>query len=320
MEKIVQTILHPLKKIMGSRFLPHEVLVLKHRLYEFLGRRPTVVYTMGKVGSSTVFHSFQKQYNFPLIYHVHHLSDESFQRTMEKYRNNNLDISGKVNLFTLIKGSSSHMSASQILRRSEIKDSSRKWNIITMVRDPFSTYLSHIFQNPQIFRPFLLNDDGILDKDKVQRHIYDIFTNPSPEKDFITEWFDQEFFGFTGVDIYQYPFDPQKGYSIIREKKFNIAIMSLETLDENLPIVFKKFSGSDKDISIKKKNVRNKNDKSGFYKSLKQNISVPREGLKEFYSTKYANHFFSEEFRNQMINRWTENEKDKRPLSGYAEN
>ncbi|WP_171032775.1 putative capsular polysaccharide synthesis family protein [Fodinibius saliphilus] len=288
--------------------MPHQFLYLKHRLFEFFGREPIIVYTMGKVGSSTVFHTFQKQYYLPLVYHVHHLTDRSYQRAVDRYQKNNLPISPKINLITFFKGNSSHMSASCILKKDQIINSNRKWNVITLVRDPFSTYLSHIFQNPQIIRPFLLDDDGILVKEKVEDHIEKVFSGPNPEKDFITNWFDEEFLKVTGIDIYEYPFDHEKGYVLIEGEQFNIAIIALESLDSNLAPVFKQLFKSNKDVSIERKNIRSKNDKSGFYKLLKQNIRVSREGLKEFYSTKYAKHFFSEEFRNKMINRWSKNE------------
>jgi len=302
---VLNFFLKPLKKILSLRLLPHNMLNLKHRLFEFLGREPIIVYTMGKVGSATVFHAFHEQYFFPLTYHVHHLTSKAFQNAVKKYNESGLQISDKINLTTLIKGNSSHMSASQILMNPKVINTRRNWNIITLVRDPFSTYLSHIFQNPQIRRPFLLDENGMLNKEKVERHIDEIFTKPHPEKDFISNWFDNEFYKFTGVDLYQYPFNPEKGYAIIHEKRFKIAVIALESLDKNLPLIFKEFTNSSEEISIEKKNIRTRDDKSGFYQELKNNIKVPRDGLEKFYSTKYARYFFTTEYREQMINKWS---------------
>ncbi|MDZ7693113.1 MAG: putative capsular polysaccharide synthesis family protein [Balneolaceae bacterium] len=260
---------------------------------------------MGKVGSTTVFRAFQEQHFFPLTYHVHHLTSESLKNTVERYQGKDLKIKGKVSLVNLLKGSSSHLSASFILRQAYSSESQGKWKIVTLVRDPFSTYLSHIFQNPQLTRPFLLGEDGLLDQNKVESHINDIFSRFKPEKDYISNWFEKEFLKFTGVNLYEHPFNAKKGYSIISDQGFEIAIMSLELLDRNLPIVIKKFINGSKEISVKKMNVRTKNDHADLYKNLKNKITVSREGLRKFYSTKYAKHFFTDEFRERMIERWS---------------
>jgi hypothetical protein len=292
------------KKILLKKLLPQNVLYLKHRMLETLGREPVIVYTMGKVGSSTVFHAFQKQHFFSLVYHVHHLTDEAYQSAVKRYEKNDLNLSGKVSLLTLMKGNSQHMSASQILKRPPVVNSKRKWNVITLVRDPFSTFLSHLFQNPKLTRPFLLGRDGLLDKNKVERYISKTFLNFKTGEDFISNWFDREFLKFTGIDLYQHPFDAEVGYSIIQEERFNIVVVSLQSLDRNLPVIIKKITNSNQEIPLKRRNVRAKNDKTGFYRFLKSEIRVPREGLEKFYSTKYARHFFTAEFRNSMINKW----------------
>lgn len=300
-------ILRFLKKVANIRILPRRALLLRHKILASLGRKPILIYTMGKVGSTTVFHAFRKQYLFPLIYHVHHLTSESLKKTKQRYTEANQKIDGKVSLRDFQKGTSSHLSGSIILRKTYSERNQGKWNIVTLVRDPFSTYLSHLFQNPQISRPYLLGNDGSIDKQKVEGFINSIFTDFKPEKDYISNWFDREFLGFTGVDLYSYPFDNAKGYSIIHEKKFNIAVLRLETLNENLPKVVNEFVPGSSNITIEKKNVSGKDDSKDLYNKIKNEIRVSREGLEKFYSTKFAKHFFSEEHRSMMIKKWSGN-------------
>lgn len=292
-------------KILNAGFLPHNFLLLRHKLLEILGRDPILIYTMGKVGSTTVYHTFQQLFIWPLVYHVHHLTPEILEFMVSKYEKNELTVTGKISLRNLQRGSSRHLSASHILRKVYSEETNKKWNIVTLVRDPFSTYLSHIFQNPQISRKSLLDEKGKIDRKKVEGHVHKTFSGFNPNKDYISNWFDREFLKFTGVDLYQYPFNAEKGCTFISDEKFNIAVISLETLDENLPEVIREFVPGSNITSVEKKNVRNRDDQATFYNDLKKELAVPREGLEKMYSTKYAKHFFTKEFRIRKINKWS---------------
>jgi len=296
-----------LKKIANKKILPADLLYYRHKLLSGIGQIPILVYTMGKVGSSTVYYTLLNHNVSQLIYHIHFLSDFYLERMTVKYNEDKKDSLARLSLNQFIKGSTDHMTASNMLKKVLESGNRSKWKIITLVRDPVATFLSHIFQNPRTHRPFLLNEKGELDKKKVDAYIYEYFIQFDSEEDFISNWFDREFYSFTGIDIYGYPFDPSIGFTIIREEHFDIAVIALNNLESNLQRVISELIPENKnvkDISVFKKNIRENQDDTGFYKKLKNSIIVPTDGLKKVYSTRFATHFFSNEFRAEMIEKW----------------
>lgn len=298
-----------LKKLANKRLLPTATLYYRHKFLASLGQATILVYTMGKVGSSTVYYTLQKNKVSQLVYHVHFLSDAYLERMSAKYdqSGSGKDVPDKLSVNQLLKGSTDHMTASYTLKSVLESGAVNRWKIITLVRDPVATFFSHIFQNPKTHRPYLLGEDGKLDKNKVESYISDYFVHFDPDNDFISGWFDREFYDFTGTDVYQHPFDPLTGYNIIREGKFDIAIIALEELDNSLNHVIGELAGSTNNpnnFNVIKKNIRENQDETGLYTNLKNSIIIPKVGLKHVYSTKYATHFFSSEFRDKMIEKW----------------
>ena len=296
-----------IKKFLHKRILPSGILYYRHRLLAGLGHTPILVYTMGKVGSSTVYHTLRKHKISRLVYHIHFLTDSYLEKISKTYNNGNARISDDINIHQLLRGNIDHISSSYILKKVCKPEPKKKWKIITLVRDPVATFFSHIFQNPATHRPELLGPDGLLDIKRVNTYVWDHYNHFNPREDYISNWFDKEFYEFTGVDLYDYDYETEAGYQIIQNDRFDIAVLSLESLDKNFAKAIGKLTNSNKFISVIKQNVREKQKGANaiLYKELKQNIVVSKENLQNVYSTRYAKHFFSPEFREKMIEKWS---------------
>jgi hypothetical protein len=85
-----------IKKLAVKSFLPIKILKLRHDIATFFGQDTYVIYTMGKVGSTSVFDAIKNQFMFPLVYHVHHLTDDSFNKTVKRYVETGYNIDRKV--------------------------------------------------------------------------------------------------------------------------------------------------------------------------------------------------------------------------------
>lgn len=285
--------------------VPSWTVLARHNLYAVMGDVPLLVYTMGKVGSTSVYHSLRNSNVSSLIYHVHFLTRSRIHAISDKYKKANGRANSKINFEQLIKGDFDHLTASIMLSSKSLKDKKEKCRILTLVRDPVATFLSHVFQNPKIHRPQLLGTDGCLDKVKVDNYVSEQFANFDPEGDFIANWFGSEFFEFTGIDVYEYPFDALTGATIIRNEFCDVAILSLETLESNLNSAVKHLTGRDWGLMVEHRNVRSLSKEAELYLSIKKDVTVCVEDLEKIYSTKYARHFFAEDHRLRMIDKWS---------------
>lgn len=295
MKRTVRTLL--------DRSVPLEVARMRHWLLARLEHPPVLVYTMGKVGSSTVFESLKQARISPLSYHVHFLTPANLERIQKKYESSGNSMATGVKLRSLLSGNLNHLSSSKILSSLHLGKSSY---IVTLVRDPIDTFLSHVLQNPKTHRPFLLNNDGKLSESAVKRYVRESLSSFSDEGDYISNWFDDEFSVYCGIDVYAHPFDRPSGFSIIREKPWNVAIVALEKLSASLPMAINELFGKPYNIQIINRNIRTNTRDRDAYLKVKEELSVPAECLQRIYATRYARHFFSSEHIQSAIEKWSE--------------
>ena len=295
-----------IKKIWNSRFLPYESLCYRHKILEALGSRPVLVYTMGKVGSSSVYHSLRNCNISLLVYHVHYLTDYCMERVSQVYSEKNVEYQEDISLNQFVRGSTQHhLTGSYILKNSVKKSNAKKWNIITLFRDPVATFMSHVFQSPEIHTPFLFDQKGDLDAKKVNKYIREHFREFNSDKDHLSNWIDTEFHAYTGIDLYSYPFNCDAGYTIIKSENYDVAMISLEKLNSIFALVIKELTGTSKEVNMMRRNVTEKKDVADLYNELKNSIVIPKKDLEKVYTTKFARHFFTPEFRTKMIAKWS---------------
>lgn len=253
---------------------------------------PIIVYQMGKVGSRSVHDSLKSSLIPNPLYHIHFLSNVGLKDYTLDCKNLGLWPPPAFLMY------------GQMLAKKMTKTNRPPWKIISMVRDPIRTYLSHIFFVPQKVRPFLLDDKGYLVYKKVEEYIRKTISLYNQEFDFIVKWFDSEFFCATGIDVYMYEFDPHTGYSIISSEFDDILILRLESLNECFKKAIKEFLSTDVAIHLKTKNVNDSSLYTTIYREILDTLVIPEEVLRRIYKSKYAKHFYSFTEREKFIEYW----------------
>jgi hypothetical protein len=284
-----------------DRSVPLKVALWRHRMFVFLGNFPFLVYTMGKVGSSTVVHSLRRAKISRLVYHVHFFSHDQLDHIEKKYERFGQSTAAGVKLSKLFSGNLGHLTSSHMLSQIELG----KTFVVSLVRDPIDTFFSHVFQNPKIHRPFLLGNDGILCKDAVERYVNEHFSNFDGRRgDYISNWFDDEFLNYCRIDVYAHPFDHDNGYCIIRKGSWNVAVLALENLDVSLSKAISELIGKPINIDIVSTNRRESSRDAELYREIKGSVRIPADCIHKVYSTKYAQHFFSPKHVDLAMKKW----------------
>ncbi|RKI43898.1 hypothetical protein D7V86_01940 [bacterium D16-51] len=195
----------------------------------------------------------------------------------------------------------------------------KKVNIIMGVRDIISQHLSLLFQNASDATYFDL-DEFWVDGGDVQK-VFDRFFVSDDKQDCwynyislkegvrgggkVEDFFDLQFKPFWGVDIYEYPFDKEKGYSIYHEGNLNIMVYQLEKMS-----ILEKEIGDFLQLKEFKLIKANDSDNKWYmntYEKAKKELRLTKKYFDRCYNSKYMKHFYSDDDIKEFQEMWQRN-------------
>lgn len=194
-------------------FLVSKRLVGALRLVKFMftNKGVTMNYQMGKVGSSSIGEWFRQ--NEVGEWHIHRFFDTPVHSN---------------------RGKNKALKVLDLLLFKLLKITHRKIKIVTGVRFPLERDISMYFHNA-----FGIEKRPLPASGKVGEVIAD-FNKAFPVLACVN-WFDDELKQLTGIDIFDYPFDQEKGFSIIDTGKYQVFVYRLDklnSLQDELSIFF----------------------------------------------------------------------------------
>ena len=117
------------------------------------------------------------------------------------------------------------------------------------------------------------------------------------------QWFHEEIKKHVGIDIYQHPFDKEKGYQIIRQGNIQIFIYKTEKLDNVMPML-SKFLGKNICSDGDSNRAENKSYHLA-YKEFRENIKLPHSYVEHYYKKNpYMDHFYTKEEQSLYLSKW----------------
>ena len=232
---------------------------------------------MGKVGSTSIYHSLRSQLDSHKVRHVHFLSDYYLNEVLPNTRHTwNID-HGKSVL-------------------EEINSSPRsRIKIITVMREPLAREISNIFQNPQDYTESDLNE--LSDKELID-------LSAQINLDYTLGWFDQEFKSFTNVDILDLESPSKEGFSINSTDKFDILLLRLEDLSAIGEEALKRFTGQKIKLVLSNKGVDKQSGER--YRFFKQHMSFSLDSLRLAYDHPIVKFFYTQKELDEFMSRWKE--------------
>ncbi len=257
---------------------------LQVRLAELRGRESIVVYQMGKVGSSTIVASLRALQRKMKIHHVHTLTTKGIADAEAIYR----QISRDVQVSTSTR--SRHLLSSHYLRnRMKRRLHGKKWQVISLVREPISRNVSSFFQVIDQPLPNFMTryNAGELDIEHVSNVFLDKF-----DHEHVLQWFEKELQPALGIDVYASEFPKDKGYQIYQGDNCELLLLKLEKLNECADEAFHDFLGID-NFKLVKTNVAESKEYAAAYQQFKEHLLLPDSYLDAMYSSPYMQHFYS---------------------------
>ncbi len=235
-----------------------------------------VVYSMRKVGSTSIYQSLFKMIPGKLTYHLHDLSDASLNRIKQMNPlNNNIKKGNRVR--KLIKN-----------------NPDKKLKIVSLVRDPIAVEISYIFHTLRWDKRDAndINYDSLRKELEINNYQYAI------------NWFDEELFSYLGIDVFSFDFDKLKGYTIIRQNNIEILLMTLEGLNDSYKEAFEEYF----QIENPKLVHSNKTSNLGYqdlYNEFKKKFILQADKVDQIYNTKFTNHFYTKDQIDLFVKKWT---------------
>jgi len=197
---------------------------------------PVLVYQMSEVGSSTVSASLHSVGTKNI--HVHFIGEQWAEAAQYHRRRGGGELPQNLYLGRVLRYWLK-------LRVAPVK-------VITLVRDPVARKISSAFQLRR-YNPGLSSDDVEAAKQWLRENI-DFDERPPYE----SAWFDREIKTVFDVDVYDYPFNPEKGYTRIQTSRVDLLILRLEDLSALIPTAVSDFV--DAPLTVKRDNVRSDNN------------------------------------------------------------
>lgn len=235
-----------------------------------------LIYTMGKVGSTTIYKSLKRKKLYSDVFHTHFLSKNYLEIILPRLHRNfhrNIPIGKKI---------LSHIE----------KNNKSRIKIITLTREPIERAISDLFENWK----HLYDNIEDVPNNILKAHIESLHFN------YTLSWFDEEFKEYLNFDIFDKYFDPYKGYEIYNHENYDILCIKLEKLNSISKKAFMDFLGDD--IPLVLSNTSENKIGKEAHKFLKMNVCLEVNRLIEIYNSKYVRHFYSTEEIDGFIKKW----------------
>lgn len=167
--------------------------------------------------------------------------------------------------------------------------------IITLVRDPVARRISEMWQNISNWTRY----SATVDFHEIE-HYY--FKKGFEKGDM--EWFDEQIKRIFKIDIFDYPFDIERGYSVIKQGNIEILLIKMEKLNK-LEDVIGEFLGI-KDFKLQNYNLGKEQPYRFAFQEYKESFYLSKDELENIYNNFiYTKYFYSEEERKDFCNKWS---------------
>lgn len=243
---------------------------------------PIVVWQKGKVGSSTVYKTLKSAGLANPVFQIHFLNPDNLRRVKDDLKTRGLSIPR-------------HIDNGEILLDRYNKKGVNGWKIITIVRDLIKIKISAFFENIHRFscnHNGLMTEKGDINTNLARELLEKTFCNFDESKDYVCTWFDREIKQMLNIDVFDYPFDHDKGYTIIKENNVDLLILKTELLNTTFDEAISTFLHIDFPIQLKNTNISEKKYYNRAIKEVDKEIVIPDDVLNKIHSSRYMRHFY----------------------------
>ncbi len=118
----------------------------------------------------------------------------------------------------------------------------------------------------------------------------------------VSDWFSDHIEKVFGINVFDYSFDKEKGYTIVNKGNVSIFIYRLDKLDK-LENEIKEFSG-DRSFKLERANIASEKKYTFAYEKYLEDVKVKREFFGKLVNSRGMKHFYTKEECENYRNKW----------------
>lgn len=120
------------------------------------------------------------------------------------------------------------------------------------------------------------------------------------------EWFDEQIKRHLGIDIFQYPFNKDKGYTIIKEKNVEIFLFKVEKMEDLIDDI-SLFTGTER-LPVLNTNIAEQKWYNLAYIQFRKEVRLPKKYVDHYYQgNPKMDYFYTQEEKNRFLSQWQTN-------------
>lgn len=247
-------------------------------LYNLENRTPTLVYQMGKVGSSTVMRTLEGLHSPDPVIRVHSLNPAKVSKDIDRLR---------ANLGYLDE----HVITSLTLVRKGVDWGEFPCNVITLTREPVGRAISFAFQDWRQQLPEV-SDLNELQTERMVERVLEKLQEESEHSD-PGRWFERELESVFDIDVMAVPYDFDQGYVKIQKDPAEVLVIRMEDLNHSLRAGLADLHGLEpRDIQMRQSNIGRNKKYAELLAEVKERLTLPSSLTERIWGTDYAEHFY----------------------------
>ena len=260
-----------------------------------------LIHTMAKVGSKTIVRTIQKSSPTAYLQITHSLANQSVclaEKSVEALP---------------VKPWKQLDKSRTIQRWITGNELPIKWNVMSPVRDPVARDVSYFFECLPMFYPELVASENVNQLlEKFYEVIEAIDENPaSSMMSYVshpTTWFDDEIKPLFSIDVFDQPFDFDRGFSVYHSPNANLVVPRLEDFDRCLESALCALLNRQKVEILNTNRAADKFERAPFYRLYKEfqsKVAPSQQYLDSVYNSKFSKHFFSSSELEKLQAKWS---------------
>jgi hypothetical protein len=262
----------------------------RHVAVERAGRKPIVVLTWSKTGSSTLHLTLARSHLARPVYDTHELDPEMAARAQHVAR----------------IGEANHVSQARLdriaLLQGQLADPDRAMSFVTAVRDPVSRAIASFFQ--------AYRSTGVIERfgtpagDDVDKLVAQLHERLPDLIDSTDRWFDREPLALLGIDLFAEPFDHEGGWSLVERGRFDQVVLRTDRINEIGTTALSALTGR-RIRRIHNKNLAGTKAYAAYRTAVLEQFRLTQSEIDLALQTRTLQHFFTEAERDRLVQTWT---------------
>lgn len=250
-------------------------------------REPVLIWQMGKVGSRSLVGAIERTGDYA-VFHIHHTNRDSIASVRAKYDERGEAYPTDLRL------------SMQVLKMidSLLDQGERKIRVVSAVRDPLARNVSAFFQNLKLFA-----GNGVDEGTPDARRLTEVFLTEYEQTIPLT-WFDREVKATLGIDVYSMPFDRERARLRVSHGAFDLIVLRAEDEDKAKDAALTEFFERNESLNLARINVGSNKRYADLYGRFLEALVVPEQLLDTIYDSRLCRHFYTDDERRAMRNRW----------------